>query len=76
MLNPYPTVLRARALGAYEAGDEASAVVAARFEVGVATLQRCVRRQRTTGAAPYCGSANVKRPLATAMETYCRPLTA
>jgi transposase len=50
MPNPYPTVLRARAVRAYEAGDEAYAAVAARFEVGVATLQRWVRRQRTTGA--------------------------
>jgi|SRR5687767_1084197 len=49
MPNPYPTVLRARAVRAYEAGDEACAAVAARFEVGVATLQRWVRR-RTTGA--------------------------
>lgn len=50
MPNPYPTALRARAVRAYEAGDEAYAVVAARFEVGVATLQRWVYRQRTTGA--------------------------
>ena len=35
---------------AYEAGEEAYATVAARFEVGVATLQRWVRRQRMTGA--------------------------
>src|SRR5215210_268342 len=50
MPNPYPTPLRARAVHAYEAGHEAYEVVAARFEVGVATLQRWVRRQRTTGA--------------------------
>ena len=50
MPNPYPTALRARAVHAYEAGHEAYEVVAARFEVGVATLQRWVRRQRTTGA--------------------------
>jgi len=49
MPNPYPTALRARAVHAYEAGTEAYAVVAARFELGVATLQRWVRRQRTTG---------------------------
>jgi transposase len=50
MPNPYPTALRARAVRAYEAGDEAYGAVAARFEVGVATLQRWVHRQRTTGA--------------------------
>jgi len=50
MPNPYPTALRARAVHAYEAGAEAYDVVAARFEVGVATLQRWVQRQRTTGA--------------------------
>jgi transposase len=50
MPNPYPTALRARAVHAYEAGNEAYAVVASRFEVGVATLQRWVQRQRTTGA--------------------------
>lgn len=50
MPNPYPTALRARAVHAYEAGGEAYAVVAARFAVGVATLQRWVQRQRTTGA--------------------------
>jgi transposase len=49
MPNPYPTPLRARAVRAYEAGDAAYEVVAAQFEIGVATLQRWVRRQRTTG---------------------------
>jgi transposase len=49
MPNPFPTALRARAVHAYEAGAETYDVVAARFEVGVATLQRWVRRQRTTG---------------------------
>jgi transposase len=50
MPNPYPIALRARAVRAYEAGDEAYPVVAARFEISVATLQRWVQRQRTTGA--------------------------
>lgn len=50
MPNPYPTALRTRAVRAYEAGEDAYTVVAARFEVGVATLQRWVRRQRATGA--------------------------
>jgi transposase len=49
MPNPYPTSLRARAVRAYESGNEAYERVAAHFEVGVATLQRWVRRQRTTG---------------------------
>jgi transposase len=50
MPNPYPTALRTLAVRAYEAGDEPYVAVAARFEVGVATLQRWVRRQRITGA--------------------------
>jgi transposase len=50
MPNPYPTALRTRAVRAYELGDDAYATVAGRFEVGVATLQRWVRRQRATGA--------------------------
>src|SRR5690606_1668501 len=49
MPNPYPTALRTLAVRAYEAGTESYAVVAARFDVGVATLERWVRRQRTTG---------------------------
>jgi transposase len=50
MPNPHPTALRARAVHAYEAGNDSYALVATRFEVGVASLQRWVRRQRTTGA--------------------------
>jgi transposase len=49
MPNPYPTALRTLVVRAYEAGTESYAVVAARFDVGVATLERWVRRQRTTG---------------------------
>jgi len=49
MPNPYPTELRARAVRAYEAGDETCQQVAARFEVGVATLERWLRRQRCRG---------------------------
>lgn len=49
MPNPYPTELRGRAVRAYEAGDETCAQVAARFEVGVATLERWLRRQRRLG---------------------------
>jgi transposase len=49
MPNPYPTELRGRAVRAYEAGDETCEQVAARFEVGVATLERWLRRQRRLG---------------------------
>jgi transposase len=49
MPNPYPTALRTLAVRAYEAGTESYEVVAARFDVGVATLERWVRRQRATG---------------------------
>lgn len=49
MPNPYPTVLRDRAVRAYEAGEETCEQVAARFHVGVATLERWLRRQRLTG---------------------------
>ena len=49
MPNAYPVELRVRAVRAYEAGDETCADVAARFEVGVATLERWLRRQRVTG---------------------------
>ena len=49
MPNPYATELRIRAVRAYEGGDESYERVAARFEVGVATLERWVRRQRLTG---------------------------
>jgi transposase len=49
MPNPYPTELRERAVRAYESSDETYREVALRFAVGEATLQRWVRRQRTTG---------------------------
>jgi len=49
MPNPYPTALRTLAVRAYEAGTESYELVAARFDVGVATLERWVRRQRATG---------------------------
>ena len=50
MPNPYPTELRERAVRVYESSDETYREVAGRFAVGVATLQRWVRRQRETGA--------------------------
>ena len=49
MPNPYPTALRTLAVRAYEAGTESYHVVAARFDISSATLERWVRRQRTTG---------------------------
>lgn len=49
MPNPYPTELRARAVRAYESGSETYATVASDFSVSEPTLQRWVRRQRTTG---------------------------
>lgn len=49
MPNPYPTELRTLAVRAYEAGDDTYIVVAEHFAIGEATLQRWVRRQRTTG---------------------------
>jgi transposase len=49
MPNPYPTALRDRAVRAYEAGEETCQQIAARFHVGIATLERWLRRQRLTG---------------------------
>jgi transposase len=49
MPNPYPIELRDRAVRAYEAGEDTCEQIAARFEVGVATLERWLRRQRLTG---------------------------
>ena len=50
MANPYPTVLRERAVRTYEDGLETYADVADQFGVGVATLERWVRRGRETGS--------------------------
>lgn len=49
MPNPYPTELRVRAVRAYEANDETCEHIARRFEVGVATLERWLRRHRLEG---------------------------
>ena len=46
MPNPYPRALRERAVRAYESRTEPYPVIAARFEIGPATL---VQRQRETG---------------------------
>lgn len=54
MPNPYPIELRERAVRAYETGDEAHTVVAARFAVNPWTLLRWIGRQRATGSvAPW-----------------------
>jgi putative transposase len=64
MPNPYPTELRDRAVRAYEAGDESCAAVAARFEVGVASLERWLRRQRQTGTLdPLAKAGGWKSPV-------------
>ena len=49
MSNPYPRELRVRAVRAYESRTEPYPVIAARFEIGPATLMRWVQRQRETG---------------------------
>ena len=68
MPNPYPTELRDRAVRAYEAGDESCAAVAARFEVGVASLERWLRRQRQTGTLdPLAKAGGWKSPVDSAV---------
>ena len=68
MPNPYPTELRDRAVRAYEAGDASCAAVAARFEVGVASLERWLRRQRQTGTLdPLAKAGGWKSPVDTAV---------
>lgn len=49
MPNPYPVALRARAVGAYEAGEGSYAAVAEDFAVSVSSLLRWVMQVRTTG---------------------------
>ena len=49
MPNPYPRELRERAVRAYEARTAPYQAIAARFEIGPATLMRWVQRQRETG---------------------------
>jgi len=54
MPNPYPLVLRERAVRAYETTTESYVVVAARFGVSVNTLLRWVQRTRELGdPAPF-----------------------
>jgi transposase len=49
MPNPYPSVLRERAVRAYEDGTERYTDVAATFGISLATLVRWVQRARDTG---------------------------
>lgn len=50
MANPYPIALRERAVRAYEDDTASYLEIAEQFEIGVATLQRWVRRARETGS--------------------------
>ena len=50
MVNPYPIALRERAVRAYEDDTASYLKIAEEFEIGVATLQRWVRRARETGS--------------------------
>ena len=68
MPNPYPTELRDRVVRAYEAGEESCAAVAARFEVGVASLERWLRRQRERGTLdPLARGGGWKSPVDSAL---------
>ena len=49
MPNPYPTVLRERAVRAYEGGTDRYTDVAITFGISLATLVRWVQRSRETG---------------------------
>lgn len=49
MPNPYPTVLRERAVRAYEDGTDRYTDVAITFGISLATLVRWVQRARETG---------------------------
>jgi transposase len=64
MPNPYPTELRDRVVRAYEAGEESCAAVAAHFRIGVATLERWLRRQRASGTLdPLAKGGGWKSPV-------------
>lgn len=51
MPNPYPSALRARAVGAYEAGEGSYEAIAEQFSISVSSLLRWVMRTRATGDA-------------------------
>jgi transposase len=66
MPNPYPTELRDRVVRVYEAGEQSCAEVAAEFGIGVATLDRWLRRQRDTGTLdPLAKGGGWKSPVDT-----------
>lgn len=50
MPNPLPVALRQRAVDAYLRGEGTRAEIAERFQVGVASLGRWVRKHRETGS--------------------------
>ena len=64
MPNPYPLMLRERAVRTYEDGLESYAEVADQFGIGEATLQRWVRRGRDTGSvAPLARGGGWRSPV-------------
>ena len=68
MPNPYPIELREVVVRAYEAGEDSCEAVAARFEVGVATVERWLRRQRDTGTLdPLAKAGGWKSPVDSAL---------
>lgn len=63
MSNAYPIELRERAVQAYEAGEGSYDLLAARFRIGSATLERWVQRKRKMGtvAPGRAGGGNFSR---------------
>jgi transposase len=49
MAEPYPVALRARVVGAYEAGEGSYATLATQFTIGSASVKRWVAQQRRDG---------------------------
>jgi transposase len=64
MANPYPVALREHAVHTYEDGLGTYAEVAEEFGLGVATLERWVRRGRETGSvAPLAKGGGWRSPV-------------
>lgn len=64
MANPYPLALRERAVRTYEDGVGTYAEVADELGLGVATLERWVRRARDTGSvAPLAKGGGWRSPV-------------
>jgi transposase len=64
MANPYPVALRERAVRTYEDGLGTYAEVADQFGLGVATLERWVRRGRERGSvAPLAKGGGWRSPV-------------